>query len=319
MRITKEVKTGFVVIVTLIAFYALYNFLKGKNLFSSGETFYIRYENVSGLTPSKPVTVNGLKIGRIEDITIIDSKTPISFIVSIKLDRHIDFAKTTKAEIWEPGLMSGPEIRLLLDYNGVKAVSGDTLQGSIKSAMTDMLTKELGPTKNKLDSLLVTFNSTMGSVDKMLDEENRQSLKQVLKNLDATLVSIGQTSQSLTRTSDGANQLIADNNAQLKNTLASAEQAMSKFALVADKMNNLELEKIITNFEQASAKLNSTMEQINNGEGTMGALLNDRELYDNLTRTSKTLDELLADLKDNPNRYVQFSIFGKKQATPKED
>lgn len=319
MRITKEVKTGFVVIVTLIAFYALYNFLKGKNLFSSGETYYIKYENVSGLTPSKPVTVNGLKIGRIEDIIIVDDKTPISFIVSIKLDRHIDFSKETKAEIWEPGLMSGPEIRLLLDYQGPKAESGDTLQGTIKSAMTDMLTKELGPTKNKLDSLLVTFNSTMGSVDKMLDEENRQTLKQVLKNLDATLQNIGQTSQSLTRTSDGANKLIADNNAQLKNTLASAEQAMDKFALVADKMNNLELEKIMANFEEASAKLNQTMNDINSGKGTMGALLNDRELYDNLTRTSETLDALLLDFKENPNRYVQFSIFGKKQATPKED
>jgi phospholipid/cholesterol/gamma-HCH transport system substrate-binding protein len=319
MRITKEVKTGFVVIVTLVAFYTLYNFLKGKNLFSSGETYYIKYENVSGLTPSKPVTVNGLKIGRIEEINIIDDKTPISFVVAIKLDRHIDFTLNTKAEIWEPGLMSGPEIRLLLDYTGTKAESGDTLQGTIKSSMTDLLTKELGPTKNKLDSLLVTTNSTMGSVDKVLDEENRQTLKEVLKNLDATLVSIGQTSQSLTRTSDGANQLIADNNAQLKNTLASAEQAMAKFALVADKMNNLELEKIMTNFEQASAKLNATLNDINSGKGTMGALLNDRELYDNLTRTSKTLDELLYDLKENPNRYVQFSIFGKKQAVPKEN
>lgn len=319
MRITKEVKTGFVVIVTLVAFYALYNFLKGKNLFSSGETYYIKYENVSGLTPSKPVTVNGLKIGRIEEIQIMDKERPLYFIVAIKLDRHIDFSQKTKAEIWEPGLMSGPEIRLLLDYTGPKAESGDTLQGTIKSNMTDILTKELGPTKNKLDSLLVTANTTLGSVDKVLDEENRQTLKEVLRNLDATLVSIGKTSQSLTRTSDGANQLIADNNAQLKSTLASAEQAMAKFSLVADKMNNLELEKIITNFEQASAKLNATLDEINSGKGTMGALINDRELYDNLTKTSKTLDELLFDLKENPNRYVQFSIFGKKQAVPKEN
>src|SRR5690606_7582293 len=103
----------------------------------------------------------------------------------------------------------------------------------------------------------------MGSVDKMLDEENRQNLKQILRSLDATLVSFGQTSESLTKTSDAANQLILDNNTQLRSTLASAEQAMDKFGLVADKMNNLELKKIIANFEEDSVKLNSNMYNIN--------------------------------------------------------
>ena len=317
MRITKEVKTGFVVIVTLVAFYALYNFLKGKNLFSGGNTYYVKYENVSGLAPSKPVTVNGLRIGRVDEIQIVDNVTPIYFVVTVKLDRNIDFSTETLAEIYEPGLMSGSEIRLLLNYEGRKAESGDTLRGTVKSSLTDVFSKELGPTKNKLDSLLVTFNSTMGSVDKMLDEENRQNLKQVLKSLDATLVAFGETSKSLTKTSDGANQMIANNNEQLKATLASAQQTMDKFGTVATKLDNLELEKIMTNFESASEKLNATLDNINNSEGTLGAMMNDRELYDNLTQTSKTLDELLADFKENPNRYVQFSIFGKKP--PKEE
>ena len=319
MRITKEVKTGFVVIVTLVAFYALYNFLKGKNLLSGGNTYYVKYENVSGLAPSKPVTVNGLRIGRVDEIQIIDNVTPIYFVVTIKLDKNIDFSLNTEAEIYEPGLMSGAEVRLLLDYKGTKAESGDTLRGKVKSSMTDIFSKELGPTKQKLDSLLVTVNSTVGNVDKMLDDENRQSLKQVLKSLDATLIAFGQTSQSLTKTSDGANQMIANNNQQLKETLASAEQTMDKFGTVANKFNNLELEKIIKNLEDASTKLNGALDNINNSEGTLGAMMNDRELYDNLNRTSKTLDELLADFKENPNRYVQFSIFGKKQAVPKEE
>ncbi|MBA5628455.1 MlaD family protein [Moheibacter lacus] len=318
MRITKEVKTGFVVIVTLVAFYALYNFLKGKNLFSGGNTYYVKYENVSGLAPSKPVTVNGLRIGRVDEIKIIDNVSPIYFVVTIKLDRDLNFSTNTEAEIYEPGLMSGAEVRLLMDYQGQTAESGDTLRGKVKSSLTDVFSKELEPTKQKLDSLLVTFNSTMGSVDKMLDEENRQTLKQVLKNLDATLVSFGQTSKSLTQTSDQANQMIANNNEQLKATLASAEQTMDKFGTVANKFNNLELEKIIKNFEEASTKLNTTLDNVNNSKGTLGALMNDRELYDNLARTSNTLDELLADLKENPNRYVQFSIFGKKQAPPEE-
>src|SRR5690606_38756545 len=129
----------------------------------------------------------------------------------------------------------------------------------------------------KLDSLLITFNSTMLSVEKLLDDENKQSLKQALKSLDKTLISFDHTAQSLTKTSDNANQMIVDNSSQLKSTLASTQQTMEKFGTVADKVNNLELEKIIQNFEQASAKLNATMDNINSGKGTLGALMNDRE------------------------------------------
>lgn len=318
MRISKEVKTGVVVILTLVGFYSLYNFLKGKNLFASGNTYYIKYDDVSGLAPSKPVSVNGLRIGRVDEIQIKDEQSPIYFVVKISLERDIDFSKYTVAEIYEPGLMSGPEIRLLLDYQGPRAKNGDTLRALVKPSLTSMFSKEFEPTKRKLDSLLVSVNSTMTSVDKLLDEENRQSLKNILKSLDATLISFNGTAQSLTRTSDNANALIGENKAQLKNTLVSAEQTMEKFGTMADKINNLELEKIIKNFEEASVNLNTVLNKINNGEGTLGAMMNDKQLYDNLTQTSKTLDELLVDLKENPNRYVQFSIFGKKQKPTEE-
>ncbi len=318
MRISKEVKTGVVVILTLVGFYSLYNFLKGKNLFAAGNTYYVKYDDVSGLSPSKPVSVNGLRVGRVDEIQIKDGQTPIYFVVKISLERDIDFSKNTVAEIYEPGLMSGPEIRLLLDYEGPRAENEDTLRALVRPSLTTMFSKELEPTKRKLDSLLVSVNSTMMSVDKLLDEENRQSMKNILKNLDATLISFNGTAQSLTRTSENANALIIENKGQLKNTLASAEQSLDKFGTVADKFNNLELEKIIKNFEEASVNLNMVLNKINSGEGTLGAMMNDKQLYDNLTQTSKTLDELLADLKENPNRYVQFSIFGKKQKPAEE-
>lgn len=313
MKISKEVKTGLVVIVTLVAFYSLYNFLKGKDLFSEGNTYYIKYDDVKGLAPSKPVTLQGLKVGRVEDIQIINDRGPVYLVATIKLNKKIDFSKNTIAQIHEPGMMSGAEIQLLLDYNGEIAQNGDTLRGEMKSSLLDSFSKDLEPTKMKLDSLLLSTNSAMSGVNRILDEENQNSLKEILKSLDTTLKSFGQTSQSLTQTSNSANQMINDNNAQLKSTLASAQEAMDKFGNVADKMNNLELEKIMRNFEESSVKLNNIMAQIDNGEGTLGSLVNDRELYENLTNTSKTLDALLLDFKENPNRYVQFSIFGKKQ------
>lgn len=313
MKISKEVKTGVVVLLTLFGFYSLYNFLKGKNVFSPGNTYYIKYDDVSGLAPSKPVSVNGLRIGRVDEIKIMDKENPIYFVVKISLDRDIYFTKNTQAEIYEPGLMSGPEIRLLLDYNGVEAKNGDTLRSLVKPSLTTLLSKELEPTKQKLDSLLGTVNTTMTNVDKLLDEENTQSIKSILKNLDNTLVSINATANSITKTSESANQLIVENKSKLNATLASTQETIEKFGSVADKIDNLELEKIIKNFEETSSNLNDVIAKINNGEGTMGALMNDRTLYENLSNTSKSLDALLSDLKENPNRYVQFSIFGKKQ------
>lgn len=315
MKITKEVKTGFIVIITLVAFYATYNYMKGKNLFAAGNTYFVIYDNVNGLSTSKPVTVNGLRVGRVDDIKIVDDVTPIYFIATIKLDRKINFSKNTVAQIHEPGMMSGAEVRLLLDYEGSLAIDGDTLKGDLKpsllSAMGDDL--ELDQTKSKLDSLLVVVRGAASGVDKLLNDENQQNFKEILKSLNNTLISFGETSKSLTKTSNNANAMIEANNEQLKSTLAATENTMNKFGEVADKMSNLELEKIIRNFEESSNRLNATLEKINNGEGTMGALINDKELYDNLNKTSKNLEELIADLKENPNKYVQFSIFGKKQ------
>lgn len=317
MKISKEVKTGVVVLGTLLGFYFLYNYLKGKNLFSAGNTYYVKYEDVSGLAPSKPVSVNGLRVGRVDEIKIMDQQTPIYFVVKISLERDLHLTKNTQAEIYEPGLMTGPEIRLLLDYNGEKAKNGDTLRALVKPSLTSMFSKEFEPTKRELDSLLVTMNKTLVSVDKLLDEENSNNFKNILRNLDNTLVSFNQTAQSLTRTSDGANQLIQENKAQLNATLVSTQKTIDKFGSVATKLDNLELEKIIKNFEETSKNLNLVIAKINNGEGTLGAMMNDRELYNNLNNTSKSLDELLKDFKENPNRYVQFSIFGKKQSTTK--
>ncbi len=226
MKITREVKAGFFVIVTLIAFYALFNYLKGINLLSSGSTYYVVYENVNGLAPSKPVTVNGLRIGRVDEIKIVDNVKPIYFVVAIKLDRKIDFSKNTVAEIWEPGLMSGAEVRLLLDYGNNIAKGGDTLQGSIKLSMMDAFSEKLDPTQQKLDSLLVNLNSTIEDTHKLLDDENRENFKQILKNLDATLISFDKTSKSLTATSDKAGKMIDDNSEQIKTTLVSTQKTI---------------------------------------------------------------------------------------------
>ena len=125
MKLSKELKIGIITIITLIGFFMLFNFLKGQNIFSSGRLFTVKFENVNGLAPSKPVSINGLRVGQVKEIKIIDTAKPIYFEVVISVEKNIQFSKQTVAEIYEPGIMSGPEIRLLLDYGSDVAKDGD--------------------------------------------------------------------------------------------------------------------------------------------------------------------------------------------------
>jgi len=312
VKLSKELKIGVVTILTLVGFFMLFNFLKGQNIFSSGRLFTVKYENVSGLAPSKPVSVNGLRVGQVKEIKIIDTAKPIYFEVVISVEKDIQFSKKTIAEIYEPGIMSGPEVRLLLDYGPDVAKDGDFLQGRIAGGMLDGLTKQLTPTQAKLDSVLLSFNQTLGSVNNVLDPSTQQDIKAMLRNLNHTIDSFDKTAQSLTATSNSAKTLNTTlNNASA--TMASAKATVDKFGKTADKLNALELDQVIKNFENASKNLNTLLEDMNNGKGSLGKLAKDETLANELEATIKNMNELVTDLKKNPSRYVNISVFGKKQ------
>ena len=320
MKLSKELKSGIITIITLIGFFMLFNFLKGQNIFSSGRLFTVKFENVNGLAPSKPVSINGLRVGQVKEIKIIDTAKPIYFEVVISVEKNIQFSKQTVAEIYEPGIMSGPEIRLLLDYGSDVAKDGDFLPGRIAGGMLDGFSKQLTPTQAKLDSVLLSFNQTLGSVNNVLDPSTQQEIKAMLRNLNRTVDSFEKTAQSLTATSNSANDLIKTNEKTLNTTLnnasatmASAKATVDKFGKTADKLNALELDQVIKNFENASKNLNTLLEDMNNGKGSLGKLAKDETLANELEATIKNMNELVSDLKKNPSRYVNISVFGKKQ------
>lgn len=312
MKISKEAKIGVITLVTLIGFFILFNFLKGKNVFTSGRIFKVKYENVNGLAPSKPVSINGLRVGRVEEINIIDDQTPIYFEVLISVEKDVIFSKQTVAEIYEPGIMTGAEVRLILNYGQDIAESGDFLPGRVSGGLFDNLQKELGPTQVKVDSVLVALNKTLLGVNTMLDEENKQNLKGLLINLNKTVSSFDATAKSIEKTSNSANNLIASNEKTLKQTLESTKSTIDKFGKTADKINALELDKTIKNFEAASKNLNALLADINQGKGSLGKLAKDDNIANELESTIKSVNALVQDLKQNPNRYVNISVFGKK-------
>lgn len=312
MKLSKELKTGLIAIFAIIGFVVLYQFMKGKNLFTTDNVFYAKYDNVEGLSVSNPVSINGLKVGQVDEIKPLTTKDgKLHFVVKLTIDDTFEFSKNSTVEIFEPGLMSGKEMKINLFYGGETANDGDTLKGNYQLSMLNSLSSQVKPVKDQLSNVLLKLDSTLASTNKIVDEQNRREIKLLLSNLNRTI-------ESFKGASDRTNAILANNEKGLHEVVANANSAMltanktlDKYGSVAERINVEKLNSTIDQFDQTAGKLNNVISGIQNGEGSLGKLAKDEELYNNLTKTSKNLNELVEDFKLNPKRYVNFSVFGK--------
>lgn len=285
--------------------------MKGKSLFTTDNIFYVKYDNVEGLSVSNPVSINGLKVGQVDEIKPITTGGKLHFIVKLTIDDSFEFSRNSTVEIFEPGLMSGKEMKINLFYGGDTAKDGDTLKGNYQLSMLNSLSSQVKPVKDQLSNVLLKLDSTLASTNKIVDEQNRREIKLLLSNLNKTI-------ESFKGTSDQANNLLASNQKGLQEVVANANAAMltanktlDKYGSVAERIDIDKLNGTIDQFNQTAGKLNNVISGIQNGEGSLGKLAKDEELYNNLAKTSKNLNELVEDFKVNPKRYVNFSVFGK--------
>lgn len=312
MKLSKELKTGLIAIFAIIGFVVLYQFMKGKNLFTTDNVFYAKYDNVEGLSVSNPVSINGLKVGQVDEIKPITTKDgKLHFVVKLTIDDTFEFSRNSTVEIFEPGLMSGKEIKINLFYGGDTAKDGDTLKGNYQLSMLNSLSSQVKPVKDQLSNVLLKLDSTLASTNKIVDEQNRREIKLLLSNLNKTI-------ESFKGASDRTNAILANNEKGLHEVVSNANAAMltanktlDKYGSVAERVDIDKLNGTIDQFNQTAGKLNNVISGIQNGEGSLGKLAKDEELYNNLTKTSKNLNELVEDFKLNPKRYVNFSVFGK--------
>lgn len=312
MKFTKEIKAGLIAILAIVGFVMLFQFTKGKSIFSSDNIFYAKYDNVEGLEISNPVFINGLKIGRVDDIKpITNAEGKISFVVKASVDKGYSFSKKSTLEIYEQGLMSGTAMRINPVYGADLAQSGDTLAANYKLSMMASLGSEVGPMKEQMQSVLKNADSLLTNSNKIMDAQNRAEIR-------ALLISLNKTMASLEATSKQANTLLSDNNPRVQQMLdnaslatTSAKDAMDKYGKVAEQIDINQLNGAISKLSEASTNLNILMSGIQSGEGSLGKLAKDEQLYQNLSNTARSLDSLLVDVKANPKRYINISVFGK--------
>ena len=312
MKLSKELKTGLIAIFAIIGFVVLYQFMKGKNLFTTDNVFYAKYDNVEGLSASNPVSINGLKVGQVDEIKPITTKDGrLHFVVKLTIDDNFEFSKNSTLEIFEPGLMSGKEMKINLSYGGETAKDGDTLKGNYALSMLNSLSSQVKPVKDQLSNVLLKLDSTLASTNKIVDEQNRREIKLLLSNLNQTVASFKgtaeQTNRILSSNEKGLHEVVDNANKMLLTTNAT----VSKYGTVAEKIDVDKLNATIDEFSKTANKLNSVIAGIQNGEGSLGKLAKDDQLYNNLTKTADNMNKLVEDLKANPKRYVNFSVFGK--------
>ena len=305
MRFTREVKTGILAIGAILLFIFGYNFLKGTNLFQDSRVFYVKYQNVEGLASSAPVTINGLTVGKVNDIRFANEAGGL--VVEFTVENDFNFSRSSMVIIYNSGLIGGKNLGIFAEYDLENmAKSGDTLRGEVDYGMLDAVSKALGPLQRKLTTTLSSVDSVLVSVNDILDEDTKLGLRQAIKNLDATMNSLGGASGRL-------NTLLATNSGKLDRTFTNLDDMSANFSKFSDSLAQLETGKLVSDLQKVITKFDAIASGLEKGEGSVGKLLKDDELYNNLEGASRQLEQLLQDVKLNPKRYVNISVFGKKQ------
>lgn len=305
MKISKEIKAAILVLASVGLLIWGISFLAGTNLFSKTRVFYVKYPNVEGLSTASSVTINGLVVGKVNNIEL---QKDGELLVELLMTNDVEVPKSSKAVMYAPSFLGGKQISLEINYQDpTLAQTGDFLTGGNMSGLLDGLGEKADPIVQKLDSVLYNVNVLVGSLNNTLNPETQQNLQNALAELNATMKNAnaitGKFDRIVTTNESKINAIVSDFNKTSEN--------LSAFSNELDKIQLQKLQDILNKFDQAATTLNNLMTDVDQGKGNIGKLLKEEQLYQNIEDATKELNELLEDVKLNPKRYINISVFGK--------
>ncbi|MBA4744740.1 MAG: MCE family protein [Muricauda sp.] len=305
MKLSREIKTGIIVVAGIVAFIFGLSYLKSSPLFENNKTFYAVYDNVGGLQPGTQVSINGYNVGNVTNIGFKDSSGKL--LVTLSINNEFEFSENSIAELFDTGIIGGKGVQIVPVFDEApRAKSGDTLQSKIKPGITELVQQKLTPLQMKVEGAVSNADSLLMNVNQILDDPTK-------KQLQETIVSLNQLVKSFKGSADHLNTLLDNNKMQLDSSLKNVSHITSNFSKLSDSLVNSDLGGTLTEFKTTVEKLNDILAKIERGEGSLGKLHQDDALYNNLAEASRELDLLLQDFRLNPKRYVNVSVFGKKQ------
>lgn len=305
MKTSKEIKTAILVLSGIFLFIFIFNYLKGENLFNSSKKIAAIYSNVEGLSISSLVTINGHKVGKVQDINFTGDGSG-KLKVSMLIDSDFNFSKNSIAELYESGLIGGKAIAIIPVYDDSESsVSGDVLISRIKPGLTELVNQRLTPLQEKIESVMVSADALLVNVNSIFDKRTKSEIKGSISKLEQTISSFEKTSNSLQN-------LIETNKNSINNSLQNFSNISDNLSDMSETFSEVEFKQTVNGLKSSIESFNNLITNVNRGEGSMGKLFKDEKLYNNLESSLGQLESLLEDLKLNPKRYVHFSLFGKK-------
>ena len=303
----REVKVGIVSIVVIFILILGINYLKGTNIFKNNITFYALYQNIDGLQIGAPVTVSGFKVGSVTDIDML-TESNNNLLVTINIEKELVVPKESILKIVNQDLMGTKGVNLIFSSSSDNASSGDTLSSSLESSLQEEVNAQILPFKRKAEELIVSIDSVMMIVTAVLNKDARKDLSKSIESLGETFSLMSSSMKKVDGIIDANEEKISNIIFNMESILSNIEESnssvnsiLSNMSLISDSLSNSNLTSLVNN-------LNTLMSQINSNEGSAGLLLNDDKLYTNLEKTTKELSELIKDIKDNPKRYINFSL-----------
>ena len=297
MKLTKEIKIALVAIVGILVMYFGINFLKGMNLFSTNNAYFITFDDIQGLGASTPIYADGYKVGTVDGLEY-DYKENGPIKVKVDINKDLRIPQGSKAEIVKD-LMGNLQVNLLLANNPRERVEpGGIIPGAVNGGMMDKAANLIPVVEKmlpKLDSILTSVNALLAD-----------------PALAASLHNVETITSNLTVSTRELNTLMAGLNKQVPGMIGKANGVLDNTNRLTANLASLDVQGTLNKVNQTLESAHQFTEKLNSNQGSLGLLMNDTKLYDNLTSTMSHADSLVIDLKAHPKRYVHFSVFGRK-------
>jgi len=320
VKVSKEFKIGIVVVCAIAGFVWGFSFLKGSSFFSNNFFLYAVYPKIDNLIPANALQINGFKIGQVRTISLIEKGGKQQVLVKFLVTEDIPIPKNSTAKIVSTDLLGSKVVEVIFGNSKSYAQNGDTINSDTEQGLKESFNQQLGPLQAKTERLISSMDTVMEVISKVLNIKTRE-------NIDKSFEAVRRAILSLEQSAYKFDDLIASEKPKLSSIFTNLNgitanldrnekkitNILTNFSSLSDTLAKSQLKSAVANADKTLQELNELLVKIKSGEGTIGKLLKDDSLYTNLNKSSEDLDKLLKDLKENPKRYVHFSLFGRKE------
>mgnify|MGYP005726772479 FL=1 len=278
--------------------------MKGSSLLDRQKTIYAVYDEVDGLLVGANVMINGLSIGNVTELDFLPNSTKI--LVTLKVKDKLNFSSKSTASIYETGVLGGLAISIEPVFERESIVkTGDTLNSSVRPGLTELINRQIEPLSRQLQSTITSVDSIFTGASNVLNRQTQEEIKESINVLTSAIKAINNSSIIIEET-------LTSKSSQINNTIDNFEKISSNLSEVSYELNSFGLSELLSNLEVSVDGISSVVNKLDSNNSTIGKLINEDEVYNNLNSSIESLNNLIIDIKENPKKYIHFSVFGRK-------